>query len=187
MTAVLTPIGPAALNALDRGIALPVIYASIFGAPVRRADLRSRVVGVRVTEDEIDHALRAAALREFLETREGDVWFKPGSTPDVVRKFTERRAATARLLARHEAMLDFVRGLPRTRFVALSGGCAHETADDEDIDVFAVAEKGALWSTLLRATAVSKIKGWRRVLCLNYLVDETALELPWQDLSLIHI
>jgi hypothetical protein len=64
---------------------------------------------------------------------------------------------------------------------ALSGGCAHDSADDGDIDVFVVTEAGALWRTLLQATLVAKARGWRRILCMNYLVDTTALSLPWRD------
>ena len=181
MSAVLTPVAAPTLNALERGIAMPVIYASLFGAPVRREDLRARVVGVRANEDEIERALHTEGLRSMLITSGGDLWFRPGCAKETIDAFAGRRAATMDLLERHEDVLDFVRSLPWVHCAALSGGCAHETADDGDIDVFAVVARGALWRTLARTTLTAKIRGWRRILCLNYLVDETALELPWRD------
>ena len=74
-----------------------------------------------------------------------------------------------------------MKSLPDVRLAALSGGCAHDAADDGDIDVFVVTKRNALWRTLLRSTLISKARGWRRILCMNYLVDETALALPWRD------
>ncbi len=93
----------------------------------------------------------------------------------------ERALRTAQLLDRHRDILAFVRGLRGVRFAALSGGCAHDAADDGDIDVFVVTERGALWRTLLVSTLVAKARGWRKLLCMNYLVDETAQALPWRD------
>ena len=92
-----------------------------------------------------------------------------------------RRGLTQDLMLRHAPIFPFLRGLPGVRLAALSGGCAHEAADDGDIDVFLVTQEGYLWRTLLHSLLVSKARGWRRVLCLNYAVDTSALRLPGSD------
>ncbi|MBX7185005.1 MAG: hypothetical protein K1Y01_07655 [Vicinamibacteria bacterium] len=175
------PAAARELDALDLGILWPVVYASIFGSPVRLSSLHSRLVGVRASEEQMSHALSGPGLREYLVEDEGLVWLRSQDWQSLRRDFSRREAATRDLLSRNRRILSFVRGLPGVRLAALSGGCAHDAADDGDIDIFVVTEPGALWRTLLVATLVAKVRGWRRLLCLNYLVDATALAMPWRD------
>jgi hypothetical protein len=126
-------------------------------------------------------ALRGPGLRGLLVEEDGLVWLRSADLRDLKTEFGRREAATRDLLQRHQAVLSFVKRLKGVRLAALSGGCAHGVADDGDIDVFAITEPAALWRTLLFSTLVAKKRGWRRVLCLNYLVDVTAQSLPWRD------
>ncbi len=166
------------LDPVECSILWPVIYASIFGAPVRSSKLWTRMVGVRATEEQMRRALSGPALRGLLAEDDGLICLRGH---DLRGAFVRREVATRNLLDRHRELLAFVTRLPGVRLAALSGGCAHDAADDGDIDVFAVTEPGALWRTLLWSTLVSKARGWRRILCLNYLVDSTAQALPWRD------
>ncbi len=175
-------MGPArALDPVEKGILWMVAYASIFGAPVRKSTLWTRIVGVSATESEMRSALSRPTLRSLLVEDDDLVWLRGSPEPDMRGAFLRRETATGVLLHRHGDMLAFLRRLPGLRLAALSGGCAHDAADDGDIDVFAVTAGDALWRTLLLATLVSKARGWRRILCLNYLVDETAQALPGRD------
>ena len=171
---------PAGLSPVERGVLWPVVYASIFGAPVRTSRLWTQMVGVRATEDEMRRALSGDALRSLVSEEDGLIWLRHPER-SVREAFVRREAKTKDLLKRHHEILRFLKALPGVRLVALSGGCAHDAADDGDIDVFLVTEAFALWRTLLRSTLVSKARGWRRILCMNYLVDETAQDLPWRD------
>lgn len=169
------------LDAVEQGIVLPVVYASIFGSPVRSTALWTQMVGVSATEEEMRAALRRPTLTRLLVEEDGLIWLRRSLDIQASRDFSRRVRATADLLNRNRAVLEFVRDLPHVRFAGLSGACAHEAAEDGDIDVFMVTEEGALWRTLLSATLAAKARGWRRILCLNYLVDESALALPWRD------
>lgn len=169
------------LDPVERGILWLVVYASLFRAPVRTIDLAPRIVGVRAEPADVLRALRGQALRSLLVEDAGSVCLRSAAAADLIAASAARAAATAQLLDRHRAVLSFVRGLRGVRFAALSGGCAHGAAEDGDIDVFVVTERGALWRTLLVSTLVAKARGWRRILCMNYLVDETAQALPWRD------
>jgi hypothetical protein len=177
----LRPKAARELDALDLGILWPVIYASIFGSPVRLSTLHSRLVGVRASEEQMRHALNGPRLRELLVEDEGLVWLRSPERERLKGAFLRREIATRDLLSRNHEILSFVRGLPGVRLAALSGGCAHDAADDGDIDMFVVTDSCALWRTLLISTLVAKARGWRRTLCLNYLVDATALAMPWRD------
>lgn len=169
------------MNPVERGILWLVVYASIFNAPVRLRGLAGRVVGSAADEAAVEQALRGAFLRERLREDRGFLCLRSEAALDPIDTGLRRAEATAKLLDDHAGVLSFVRRLPDVRFAALSGGCAHDAAEDGDIDVFVVTKRGALWRTLLRATLVSKVRGWRRLLCMNYLVDETAQALPWRD------
>ena len=169
------------LDPIELGILWPVVYASIFDSPVRSSNLRARLVGVRASEAEMRRALDGPALRAFLLEEEGLIWLRRPELQLVMKSFARRESATRDLLSRNREILSFMKGLPGVRLAALSGGCAHDAADDGDIDMFVVTEPGALWKTLLFSTLVAKARGWRRLLCLNYLVDATAQALPWRD------
>lgn len=175
------PVPASRLNPVELAILWPVIYASIFGSPVRISNLWARMVGARASEEEMRRALEGPALRDLLVEEDGLVWLRRSDQGRLKASFAQREGATRTLLSRNHEILSFVRGLSGVRFAALSGGCAHDAADDGDIDVFAVTEPEALWRTLLYSTLVAKIRGWRRILCLNYLVDATAQALPWRD------
>lgn len=170
-----------ALDTVERGILWLVVYASVFRAPVRLSDLGPRLVGVRADEADVHRALAGPALRSLLVEEAGSLCLRSGAEREWISASAARSAATAELLERHAAVLSFVRGLRGVRFAALSGGCAHGAAEDGDIDVFVVTRRGAVWRTLLLSTLVAKARGWRRILCMNYLVDEAAQALPWRD------
>jgi hypothetical protein len=169
------------LDEVERGILLPVVYASVFNAPVRLTRLWSQVVGVAVSEETLGKALGGAALRSLLVEQDGLVWLRSIASSEATRAFLRRETATADLLERNQDILSFLKRIEGVRFAGLSGGCAHDAADDGDIDVFVVTDSGFLWRTLLWSTLVAKARGWRRILCLNYLVDEAAQSLPWRD------
>ena len=176
-----TKVAAPPLDPVELGILLPVAYASIFSSPVRLSSLWSRVAGTRATEGQMRRALDGPSLRELVVEEDGLIWLRRSEPHRLKRAFAEREIATRDLLTRNRAVLSFLGGLPGVRLAALSGGCAHDAADDGDIDVFVVTEPQALWRTLLCSTLVAKARGWRRILCLNYLVDSTAQALPWRD------
>ena len=171
----------AGLDPVELGVLLPVVYASIFGSPVRSSSLWARMAGASCTEEGMRRALHGPALRELLVEEDGLICLRASEPGRLRASFARREAATRDLLGRNQAVLSFLRGLSGVRLAALSGGCAHDAADDGDIDVFVVTEPHALWRTLIWVTAVAKARGWRRILCLNYLVDTTAQAMPWRD------
>ena len=150
------------LDEVEKGILWPVVYASIFGAPVDLSSLPARLVGVAASEEAMRGALSGAPLRSLVVESGQSVWLRSLFSAEAERRHDERKRRAGDLLRRHEAVLEFVGGLPGVRLAALSGGCAHGAVDDDDIDVFIVAEARMLWRTLLWTTLVAKARGWRR-------------------------
>jgi hypothetical protein len=124
--------------------------------------------------------LESPFLRSRIALTEGCV--HPRGREEWVRLRDERRRHTRALLDRHRWVLRALVAFPYVRLAALSGGCAHENATDDDVDLFLVAKWGRAWSLALALMVLSKLLGLRRTLCLNYVVDEAALALPETDL-----
>ena len=97
-----------------------------------------------------------------------------------------------RLLERDQKILRFIAALPFVRLVAVSGSLAHLNAEGEaDLDLFVITRPGRVWLVTLAALIVSRLLGWRRRLCLNYIVSEASLAIEPDDLfsanQIIHL
>jgi hypothetical protein len=173
-----TPLS-SALSRLDDAIWRSIAYAGVFQYPLRLAELQRRLLDVRATEAEIAARLAVAPLRARVTLCDGFV--TPVGREDWVRLRRERTAHTDRLLARHRRALRVLAGFPFVRMAALSGGCAHGNASDDDVDVFLVTKPSRAWTVTVLVMMASKAAGLRRSLCINYVLAADALAVPEQD------
>jgi len=164
----------------ERAILRTVTYAGLFHFPMTLAQLRRGLMHVPLDLAGVRQRLDAPFLRRRLATTDGFV--HPRGCQEWVRLLGERREHTRRLVDRHRRVLRMVAAFPFVRLVALSGGCAHDNAVDDDVDVFLIVKRGRAWAVSLALMVLSKLLGLRRTLCLNYVVDEDALDLPERDL-----
>ncbi len=82
--------------------------------------------------------------------------------------------------------------MPFVRMVALSGSLAHLNAEGSaDLDLFVITAPHRVWSVTVATVVLSKLLGWRKRLCMNYVVSERALAIEPQDLfsanQIIHL
>ena len=164
---------------LDDAIWRTLAYAGLFQYPLRLSELHRRLMDVRASERQIAARLAGPRLRRRIGRRRGFL------TPLGCESWITRRAAraehTARLLARHRRALAWITRFPFVRLLALSGACAHGNAADHDVDVFLVTRARRAWTVALLLMIVSKLAGWRRSLCVNYVLAEDGLALPEHD------
>jgi hypothetical protein len=67
--------------------------------------------------------------------------------------------------------------------VALSGSLAHRNADrGADLDLFVVTSANRTWSVITTLIVLARVMGWRRRLCINYIVSERCLSVEPCDL-----
>lgn len=158
-----------------------VLYASLFDYPLTLEQLRD-TVGVPVEPPVLAAWLRRGPLlRAAVETDRGLVF--PAGRRDLVAIRDRREAASRRRLAGDTPILRFVAGLPFVRMAAISGSLAHLNAeDDADLDLFVIAAPGRVWSVTVATLVAAKLFGWRRRLCLNYVISERALAVHPPDL-----
>jgi hypothetical protein len=157
-----------------------VIYAGLFQFPLSLDELQRRLMDASLDAPAIRARLGEPFLRERLSVTEGLV--HPRGCEAWIELRRKRGAWAEALVERHRRALALLARCPFVRLVALSGGCAHGNATDEDVDVFLVVKRARAWCVFGAVMVLAKVFGLRRTLCVNYVVDETAQSLPEHDL-----
>ena len=168
-----------------------VIYASLFDYPLTLAQLHASLVGVRADAETIAGWWRDSdLLQATVEQRDG--WYFPAGRDDLILTRSRREAVSRTLLDRDRRLLALVAGMPFVRMVALSGSLAHLNAEGSaDLDLFVITAPRRVWSVTLAVLVISKLLGWRKRMCLNYVISERAMAIAPADLfsanQIIHL
>jgi len=168
-----------------------VVYASLFEYPLTLAQLHASLIGVRAGADNIATWWRdSELLQATVEHRDG-LYF-PAGREDLIPTRTRREALSRTLLDRDRRILALVSGMPFVRMVALSGSLAHLNAEGSaDLDLFVITAPNRVWSVTLTVLVLSRLLGWRKRMCLNYVVSERAMAIAPADLfsanQIIHL
>ena len=178
-------------HAQELAVLRSVTYASLFDYPLTLAQLREGLIGEPADEGAIAKWIAASPLLQAtIECREG-LYF-PVGRGELVATRARREALSRTLLARDRRVLAFIANLPFVRMVALSGSLAHLNAEGgSDLDLFVITSPGRVWCVTLFVLIVARLRGWRRRLCLNYVVSERSLAVEPPDLfsanQIIHL
>lgn len=168
-----------------------VAYASLFDYPLTLAQLHTSLVGERAEPPAIESWWRhSELLQATVEYRDG--LFFPMGRADLLPMRSRREAVSRDLLAQNDRVLRLMARTPFVRMVALSGSLAHLNAEPSaDLDVFVITAPGRVWSVTLSILVMARLFGYRRRLCLNYVVSERALAIEPADLfaanQIIHL
>jgi hypothetical protein len=159
-----------------------VTYASIFEYPLTPEQLHESLIAVRANlEDVTSWYQQSATLQAAIECRDG--YFFPRGRGDLV-ELRQRRERTSRtMLDELRKPLALVLRMPWVRMVALSGSLAHLNASREaDLDLFVITRPGRVWSVTTTVLLLARLFGWRRRLCLNYVISQKHLAIAPTDL-----
>lgn len=178
-------------RAQELAVLQSVVYASLFDYPLTLAQLRDSLVEIVADEAAIASWWRnSALLQATVGHREG--WYFPAGRADLVATRRRREELSRDLLQRDRRMLDLVARMPFVRMVALSGSLAHLNAErSADVDLFVITRANRVWLVTVAVLVVSKILGWRKRLCMNYVISERQLAITPADLftanQIIHL
>jgi hypothetical protein len=157
-----------------------VAYASVFQSPASLAELHRTLMDLPLSRAALAARVRGTLLSQWLSVTDGLVHPRGREHWVALRRARQRRSRA--LVERHGLVLDLLARLPFVRLLALSGACARDNAADDDVDVFLVVKRGRAWSVCLAVMLLCKALGVRRTLCANYILDESMLALPENDL-----
>ena len=168
-----------------------VIYASLFDYPLTLAQLESSLVGVRADAAAIASWWRESDLL-IATVGQRDGFYFPIGRADLVTTRARRESLSREMLARDRRILSFVASMPFVRMVALSGSLAHLNAErSADLDLFVITAPHRVWSVTVATVVLSKVLGWRKRVCMNYVISERAMAIEPRDLfsanQIIHL
>lgn len=176
----MTPMPPT--PAQERAFLQSVIYAALFDYPLTPAQLSESLLGQRADEAMLlqwygDSTYLKASV-DFV-----DGYFFPRGRHDVLDTRAEREAISRAMLREMAEPLKLITAMPFVRLVALSGSLAHLNAsNDADMDLFVITSPGRVWTVTVVMLAIARLRGWRKRLCLNYVISEHALWIAPADL-----
>ena len=168
-----------------------VTYASLFDYPLTLEQVHASLVEVRADVASVESWWRDSAwLQATIEYRDGRYF--PAGRGDLLHTRTRREALSRDLLEREHRILALVARMPFVRMVALSGSLAHLNAErSADLDLFVITAPGRVWSVTLSVLVIARLLGWRKRMCLNYVISERAMAIEPGDLfsanQIIHL
>jgi hypothetical protein len=168
--------------AQERAFLQSVVYAGLFDYPLTPAQLRESLLGQPADEAALMRWYRHSA---YLQARIDlvDGYFFPRGRHEVLATRRRREARSRAMLREMAGPLELVMRMPFVRCVALSGSLAHLNAsDDADMDLFVITCRGRVWTVTVATLLVARLRGWRKRLCLNYVISERALWVAPADL-----
>ena len=168
--------------AQERAFLLSVVYAALFDYPLTVEQLRESLIGELADERTLLHWYQHSDyLRATVDSSDG--YFYPSGRRDLLITRAVRERTSRDLLRRLSAPLTWITHLPFVRMVAVSGSLAHLNADAHaDLDLFVVTSPRRVWTVTLTTLLLGRLLGWRRHLCLNYVVSERTLWVAPADL-----
>jgi hypothetical protein len=179
-------------RAQELAVLRSVTYAALFDYPLTLAQLHASLIGVRADDAETVAAWWRTSdfLQATIDHQDG-LYF-PSGRRELLHTRPRREALSRDLLDRDHRILSVVAGMPFVRMVALSGSLAHLNAEaSADLDLFVITSPHRVWSVTLLLLVIARVFGWRRRLCLNYVVSEKALRVEPADLfsanQIIHL
>jgi hypothetical protein len=178
-------------GAQELAVLRSVTYASLFDYPLTLPQLRESLIGEAADEHMIADWLATSPLLQATIEQQDGLYF-PRGRRDLLATRQRREALSRELLDRDRRILRFLTRLPFVRMVALSGSLAHLNAEGgSDLDLFVITSPGRVWCVTLFVLIVARLRGWRRRLCLNYVVSERSLAIEPADLfsanQIIHL
>jgi hypothetical protein len=165
------------LHSLEISILKVVTYFDVFSYPLTHDEIFF-FLDRPVNEKEI-----SAALKSLVKTRQlyrfNDL-YSIRNAPDLVSRRAKGNELAIRLIKKARSVAKFLSWFPYIRGIAISGSLSKNFADENsDLDFFIITAANRLWivrilySLLYKIASLIRLKQW---LCLNYFIDEVALE-----------
>lgn len=171
------------MEVLYKSILSTFAYFDIFSHPLTAEEVHS-FANCTCTKNEIEEALNELANREVLF--KCGKFYATNSVETLVAKRLKANAVAEKQIASAERIAKFLSHIPFVKGVALSGSLSKKIATEKsDFDFFIITSKNRLWISKLLFSFVTKtagLLGKGKYFCLNYLIDETYLEVEEKNI-----
>ncbi len=168
-------------NNITESILKTLIYADIFDYPLTKEEIwRFFICEKPVNQNRIEKSLF------FFDSKHGYFYLKKREHIVEKRKIKEKESQKKLQIAQQISSLLSI--IPSVYLIGVSGNLSMNNAGGkDDIDIFVISKRGTLWSTRLLIVLFLRIMGKHRgkfdknvenKICINMLLDETAIEIP---------
>lgn len=167
------------LQDLKKSILQTIIYSDIFDYPLTRNEIWRFLIN-NPSEMELSN------LPHSIVKKDGFYYLR--NRRDIVSKRLKREKESNKKLHLAKKIISELLIIPTVELIGISGALAMKNSDaDDDIDLFVIAKKNTLWTTRLFLILFLEALGRRRrrevkdiknKICLNFLIDESAMLLP---------
>lgn len=176
-----------------KSILRTLAYSDIFDYPLTKDELwRFFIADSALHRRGVKLEKELGSLSSLLVKRNGFYCFK--SRVEIIDKRLKREKESNKKLELARRIIDILSRIPTVQLIGISGALAMKNSDkDDDIDLFIIAKKNALWVTRLLLLAILEVLGKRRrrnekyapnKICLNMLINESTLCLPKEKQNL---
>ncbi|MBN2356561.1 hypothetical protein JXO59_10635, partial [candidate division KSB1 bacterium] len=159
------------------------LYFDIFDYPLSEEQLYFFLFGEKTSRSQLKKVCRSVHLSPFIEKVDGYYCLKGKSWLVEHRKNSQKRATELWRMAERTA--SRIRHLPFVRGIYISGDLSKGVAGhDSDIDFFLITATDRVWLCKLFLAMFRRVPRYnpQKLLCFNYLISESYLELQEQNI-----
>ena len=167
---------------IEEAIEKTLLYYKLFNSGVSLYALHSFLLDQQVTAQQLDSAIQSL-LQKKKVLISNDTIFLDKEINSIYNRKNQR--LNNRLTKK---LLKLLKNIPFISAIAFSGGTANYGIENhEDIDLFIITKPYSVYIVYFMIHIASLLFRSRKILCINYLIDETALEIRIQrDLFTAH-
>lgn len=162
------------------------IYGDIFDYPLTKEEIWKFLIGKKVSRASFEKELNRLATSKATPLGCNRNFYFFSGREEIVEKRIQKKKESQKKLALAKKIIQKLSLVPTVLFIGISGGLALENAQEkDDIDLFVITSKNTLWITrLILVLLLIMMEQYRgrgkkesQKICLNMLIDETALDL----------
>lgn len=171
------------LNEMKGAILKVLSYFDIFHYPLTVDEIRS-FVNILCVPFQLSYCLEELLKDQIIFEDRG--FYSLQSNLSLTTQRIKENAAAEKQLKLAKQVASFLTWFPFIRGIAISGSLSKQVAKkDSDIDFFVITKENRLWIAELFLRFMIKcasILGLDKWFCVNYMVDETRLEVPEKNI-----
>lgn len=169
---------------IDEKIFKTLIYADIFNFPLSKSELWRFLISDKTVDKKSFNEIINKKSSSFSTYKD---WYFLNKRKSLVNLRLKRMRESRKKLTEAKKIAFYLSFIPTVYFIGISGNLSMQNASEEDdIDLFIIAKKDTIFLTRAVILLILQVLGIRRKrdekqqankICLNMLIDETAIKL----------
>jgi glycosyltransferase involved in cell wall biosynthesis len=157
---------------VETAVQKTLLYYKLFNGGLSIDAIHTYLLDLKVSRRQLDEAVESLIQRRIVNLSKNILSLNADVRSFYVRK---QKSLDGKLTSR---LLKILNNIPFITAIAFSGGTANYGLENhDDIDLFIITKPYTIYLVYLLIHAISLVMKCRNILCINYLVDENAVEI----------